>query len=614
MTLAQIREQLIANQIEQAETTNSVEALTKVMVDRFKLEDRNKLDSLEDKLERKKGGGPKTLPRKQEQQRDPFDFSGLLGRLGLPALAALGASLTGFDDAIKALRIPSILSSIRTSFNSIVKAFDNIKLRALNVVGFLDGIKLPDMPKLPDIPRISITYPESWTNFGTRVSDAIRAALPTMDDIKLKMPKIPLTSLSTFYDNVKLRIGNIFPSFDEIKLKLPTIKLPEIDIPKMPEFKFPEMPKFNIMGADGKPFKFPEFNIPDALKNLKMPDFSAVTTVLKGADGTGGVLGFFSWVGDMVAKIPGLKSIARLVGGPITQAIISVIDFFVGFYKGFTEVEYDADGNEVVKSIGEKILGGLEGGLDGVLKGVVDAFQLVLVDLPSFLLKKMGVDTKWLDNIDLWGIVSPLWEFIKAIPKFIFSKEYRDEQIARLKTEWEAAGGLAGIFWTIWDGITELMSNALEGLPSISEITNSLIAKLPRGLRPDTEAEKRADAMLAREELQNKIALEQDRIDRSNEGINEYTGLESSGVRRSQNKIAQWTRLLDQMPDLSALPLDNDLAVAQAQALLNAGAGNQPIIVNNNDNSINSSQTSQSQATYASPHSAVDTSLPATVN
>lgn len=614
MTLAQIREQLIANQIEQAETTNSVEALTKVMVDRFKLEDRNKLDSLEDKLERKKGGGPKTLPRKQEQQRDPFDFSGLLGRLGLPALAALGASLTGFDDAIKALRIPSILSSIRTSFNSIVKAFDNIKLRALNVVGFLDGIKLPDMPKLPDIPRISITYPESWTNFGTRVSDAIRAALPTMDDIKLKMPKIPLTSLSTFYDNVKLRIGNIFPSFDEIKLKLPTIKLPEIDIPKMPEFKFPEMPKFNIMGADGKPFKFPEFKIPDALKNLKMPDFSAVTTVLKGADGTGGVLGFFSWVGDMVAKIPGLKSIARLVGGPITQAIISVIDFFVGFYKGFTEVEYDADGNEVVKSIGEKILGGLEGGLDGVLKGVVDAFQLVLVDLPSFLLKKMGVDTKWLDNIDLWGIVSPLWEFIKAIPKFIFSKEYRDEQIARLKTEWEAAGGLAGIFWTIWDGITELMSKALEGLPSISEITNSLIAKLPRGLRPDTEAEKRADAMLAREELQNKIALEQDRIDRSNEGINEYTGLESSGVRRSQNKIAQWTRLLDQMPDLSALPLDNDLAVAQAQALLNAGAGNQPIIVNNNDNSINSSQTSQSQATYASPHSAVDTSLPATVN
>lgn len=614
MTLAQIREQLVANQMEQAETTNSVEALTKVMVDRFKLEDRGKLDSLEDKLERKKGGGPKTLPRKQEQQRDPFDFSGLLGRLGLPALMALGASLSGFDDAIKALRIPSILSSIRTSFNSIVKAFDNIKLRALNVIGFLDGIKLPDMPKLPDIPKVSITYPESWTKFGTRVSDAIRAALPTMDDIKLKIPKIPLTSLSTFYDNVKLRIGNIFPSFDDIKLRLPTIKLPEIDIPKMPEFKFPELPRFNIMGADGKPFKFPEFKIPDALKNLKMPDFSAVTTVLKGADGTGGVLGFFSWVGDMVAKIPGLKSIARLVGGPITQAIISVIDFFVGFYKGFTEVEYDADGNEIVKSMADKILGGLEGGLDGVLKGIVDAFQLVLVDLPSFLLNKMGVDTTWLDNVDLWSIVSPLWEFIKAIPKFIFSKEYRDEQIARLKTEWEAAGGLTGIFWTIWDGITELMSNALEGLPSISEITNSLIAKLPRGLRPDTEAEKRADAMLAREELQNKIALEQDRIDRSNEGINEYTGLESSGVRRSQNKIAQWTRLLEQMPDLSALPLDNDLAVAQAQALLNAGAGNQPIVVTNIDNSDNSSQTSQSQVAFANPASTVDSSLPATVD
>lgn len=614
MTLAQIREQLVANQMEQAETTNSVEALTKVMVDRFKLEDRGKLDSLEDKLERKKGGGPKTLPRKQEQQRDPFDFSGLLGRLGLPALMALGASLSGFDDAIKALRIPSILSSIRTSFNSIVKAFDNIKLRALNVIGFLDGIKLPDMPKLPDIPKVSITYPESWTKFGTRVSDAIRAALPTMDDIKLKIPKIPLTSLSTFYDNVKLRIGNIFPSFDDIKLRLPTIKLPEIDIPKMPEFKFPELPRFNIMGADGKPFKFPEFKIPDALKNLKMPDFSAVTTVLKGADGTGGVLGFFSWVGDMVAKIPGLKSIARLVGGPITQAIISVIDFFVGFYKGFTEVEYDADGNEIVKSMADKILGGLEGGLDGVLKGIVDAFQLVLVDLPSFLLNKMGVDTTWLDNVDLWSIVSPLWEFIKAIPKFIFSKEYRDEQIARLKTEWEAAGGLTGIFWTIWDGITELMSNALEGLPSISEITNSLIAKLPRGLRPDTEAEKRADAMLAREELQNKIALEQDRIDRSNEGINEYTGLESSGVRRSQNKIAQWTRLLEQMPDLSALPLDNDLAVAQAQALLNAGAGSQPIVVTNIDNSNNSSQTSQSQVAFANPASTVDSSLPATVD
>ena len=613
MTLAQIREQLVANQMEQAETTNSVEALTKVMVDRFKLEDRSKLDSLEDKLERKKGGGPKALPRKQEQQRDPFDFSGLLGRLGLPALVALGASLTGFDDAIKALRIPSILSSIRTSFNSIVKAFDNVKLRALNVVSFLDNIKLPDMPKLPDIPRIAITYPESWTKFGTRVSDAIRAALPTMDDIKLKIPKVPLTSLSTFFERVQLRIGNIFPSFDDIKLKLPTIKLPEIDLPKMPEFKFPDMPKFGLVGADGKPFKFPEFTIPDGLKNLRMPDFSAVTTVLKGADGTGGVLGFFSWVGDMVARIPGLRSIARLVGGPITQAIISVIDFFVGFYKGFTEVELDADGNEVVRSISDKILGGLEGGLDGVLKGIVDAFQLVLVDLPSFLLNKMGVDTTWLDNVDLWSIVSPLWEFIKGIPKFIFSKEYRDEQIARLKTEWEAAGGLAGIFWTIWDGITELMSNALDGLPSISDITASLVAKLPRGLRPDTEEEKRADAMAARLELQEKIDNERERIARSEAGSNEYTGFEGAGRQRSQNQIAQWERLLNAMPELSRVPLDEDLAIAQAQAILNRGA-TAPQITQIIDNSSSNTQNSQSQATFASPASTVDTSLPATVN
>ena len=659
ITLETLKQQLIANNEEQIATTDSVAALTKVFIDRFKLEDRQRLDELEASMEGKKRvrAPSPSSPNSKEPAGGGFDLSDLMNRFALPAVVALAASMAGFDAAIKALRIPAILTSIRTALNAIKTTFDNLKTKALS---FVDRLKLI---KFPDLPRLTVTFPESWTKLGTTMTNAIKAALPTLDDLKLRMPKLTIPSITTFYDNLKLRVGNIFPSLDDLKLKLPKITLPDFDMPKFPRITFPEMPKlalpslttfydnlklrvgnifptlddlklklpkialpdfdmpkfpkitfpdmpkFSFLGADGKPFKFPSFAVPDALKNLKMPDFSAVSRVLKGVDGTSGILGFFSWIGTTIANIPGLKSIARLVGGPVTQAIISLIDFFVGFYKGFTTPELDADGNEIVRTFGDRMLDGVEGGLDGVLKGIVAAFQLVLVDLPKWLLGKMGVDTSWLAEIDLWSIVSPIWEFMKAIPKFLFSREYRDEQIARVKTEWEAAGGLSGIFWTLWDGISTLISNAMDSLPSVREVSQSLIARLPRSLRPDTDAELRADANAKRYELEDKIAEERARIARSRSGVDEYQFFEAGGIQQSERDIARHLRAIERLNNgILALPVASELTAAQQAA--NELKAQSTIIINNIDQSNNSRQNSSSQSSFTAPASAVDNSLP----
>ena len=286
-SLEKVQEQLQFLNKEQANTTDSIMALHNTFMLRFKMEDRNKLDELEALKEAsgKGSGGAQARADKAKNKGKGFNLAfnplDMLRGAALPALVALGASLTGFDDAIKALKIPDYLSSIRTSLKSVASTFELMKTRATKLV-----------------------------------------------------------------DSVK------------------KIKLPEIDL------KFPKMPDFKLVDKDGKPFKFPKFEVPDTLKNLKFPNLEGVKAFFVGTEAGGGVFGFFNGLVDMVGKIPGAATIARLVGGPVTQAIVSIIDFFQGFYKGFTEVEYDKDGNAITKSFGERMMAGLEGGVDGVLKAV----------------------------------------------------------------------------------------------------------------------------------------------------------------------------------------------------------------------------------------------------
>ena len=653
MSLEDVKAQLEHQNREQERTTDSVEALRTMFMERFKMEDRGKLDELE-ALKESKGKGSKGAPQRRDKAKAEsgrglnlaFDPLALLSGAALPALVALGASLTGFDAAIKALKIPDYISSISRALTSVSDMFTKMNTKATDLVDKIKIIRLPKLPEI-DIPKLKVTMPDSWSTLGTKITTAIGDALPKVEDIKI--PKIK------------------FPDFPDITAKFP--KMPEFELPRIPEIKVPEkittffdsirsfnqslvdfvapkVPKVDLINKDGTKFKFPEFKIPEGLKNIKFPDMSGVKTFFVGTEAGGGVVGFLTKAAEMVGKIPGVSMVARIVGGPVTQAIISIIDFFVGFYKGFTETELDADGNEIVRSFGDKLMDGLEGGVDGVFKGITDGVQLLFLDIPKWILKKLGFDMSWMDGFDLWDdFVSPVWEVIKAIPKFIFSAEYRKEQMDKVKAKWEEAGGIVGIAMSIYDTIVEVVNNALESLPSPSELAEKLVSSLPKWMRPDTVEEQRADlqadlaqaikdrdaatpqaerGMFSVGKSREAFQLDVDRIKRQLEELPEaarggYTNPLSSAlgslIKIHPNELVL---PLDSTPEGKALSKLSKVLNVTSSEMQNAqreyssmSGTSMPTVINNIvDNSTKQSSSIQNRSSFTAPPVTVDASLP----
>ena len=629
MTLKELRDQLVANNEEQIATTDSVAALTKVMVDRFKLEDRNKLDDME-KLYESRRAPSTSKSRAPAAAGGGFDFSDLLNRFALPALVALGASMTGLDAAIKALKIPDYTKSITKSIDRIGNGFRVLSDK-------FDTLRLRFMLWGDEIKKIS---------------------LPTLEDIKARIPKITLPeSVTQFVDNIRTRIGNIFPSMDDIKARLPKMSIPIPDAVKN--------------------FEIPRVAIPDAIKNLEMPDMTPLKNFLVGTEAGGGVFGFLkntlTFATDLISKTPGLKFAFRLVGGPVTQALVSLFDFFTGFYKGFVgdlEPKYDEFGDIIPddRSMMAKVFDGLEGGIDGVLKGIIEGVQLLFIEIPKWILENLGVDMSWMDNFSLWDdIVSPVWEVIKGIPKFIFSAEYRKEQMDKVKAAWDEAGGFTGIANDIWDTITGALAGALEFLPTPSELYNKLMSYLPDWMQPEGDNEELArlqerqaeqKAQLgAVAESQGKQITELTPEDFQRHYNNPQAGFGAAArIQAYADREARIAELLSDLPE-GALggytnPLSSKLgslmkihpnelivplgstpegqALTKLSKVLNTTASDMqnaqranaqmaqsiPTVINNivNDSSVRTSQNVQNRSSFATPVSAVDTSLPVQLN
>lgn len=697
MTLKELRDQLVANNEEQIATTDSVEALTKVMVDRFKLEDRNKLDDMEKLYESRRA--PKTTKsRAPAAAGGGFDFSDLLNRFALPALVALGASLTGLDAAIKALKIPDYIRTIRKAIDSIGNGFralsskfDTLRLRFMLWGDELRKINIPTLEDIKArIPRI--TLPESVTQFVDNIRTRIGNIFPSLDDIKTRMPRLALPlAYTTFIDNVSTRMSNIIPSLDDIKTRLPKILLPAtwttfIDnvstrvsdiIPSLDDIKA-RLPRITIPIPDAvRNFEMPRFAIPDAIRNLEMPDMTPLKNFLVGTQEGGGVFGFLkntlSFATDLISKTPGLKFAFRLVGGPVTQALVSLFDFFTGFYRGFVgdlEPQYDEFGNIIPdsRSMMDKVFDGIEGGFDGLLKGIVDGVQLLFIEIPKWILSKLGVDMSWMDNFDLWDdIISPVWEVIKGIPKFIFSPEYRREQMDKVKAAWDEAGGFTGIANSIWDTITGALAGALEFLPTPSELYEKLMSYLPDWMRPEgnneelarlqeQQADQRAQ-LSAVAESQGKNIVDLAPVDFQRHHGNQQAGYGARArIRAYMDREERIAELLSELPE-GALggftnPLSSKLgslmkihpnelivplgstpegqALTKLSKVLNTTASDMqnaqranaemsqsiPTVINNivNDSSVRTSQNVQNRSSFATPVSAVDTSLPVQLN
>jgi|TARA_B100000035_G_scaffold314327_1_gene330310 hypothetical protein len=370
MNLDIISSQLRENRSAQEDTTHEVKMLTSLVRKQILQDQRDRMDALdkEDAVQQKtatriqnESGGGGGLP---PLIGNLLSFlRGLAGPLGLVAIA----ELTDTDAYLRALGLPRLLKGTKNVLSGIANIFDSVRNFKLPKVDFkfADGKIIP--LKFPQLPKIS---------FATFAGKIINADNP----LKFKIPKFPKVS---FADS----LGKIFNAGEPIKFKLPELKLPE--------FKIPEL-KINDES----------FKILDKVKAI-------IGTTAEGAEGGKGLLGFFGRVFKLLDPVlKPLKFVLKTALRPFTQIILTVVDFVKGFYDGFTGEEGD---------LSDKVLAGLEGGFLGVVKGITEAFDLLFINIPAWLLEKMGFTNvaEVLRGFSLTDLVDPVWNGIKGIVSFV---------------------------------------------------------------------------------------------------------------------------------------------------------------------------------------------------
>ena len=451
----------------QTETTKSVDDLTGVLVRKF-----FGGDSLEDKIEgsSKTGGttgaGISKALEKTTGSNSLGDLASLYGALRLltsPLGIATLASLTGFDAAIKALDLPRLVKNAKASLTALgtsLKSITEFKLPKLPKITFEDGswgkIKLPQIP----IPRFITSAGEAIGEFidfkirlpvinfvdaaGTKISDFI--------DYKIKLPVINFvdaagTKIADFIDyKIKLPVinfvddaGKAITNFIDFKIKLPAINFIDDAGKFIDNIKFKlSVPAISFLNQAGDKISKIDLKVPEIPKigflsavgdyvskiDLELPKFPKISFGV-GEDGVSiaeKFAGAFGKVTDFLDKAYGflkpllkpIELVLKTVLRPFTQILISVIDFVTGFYDGFTSEEEGA-------TFGEKLIAGIEGGLLGVVKGITEAFDLLFITIPAWLLEKFGMENaaEILRGFSFTDMVDPVWNGIKNVVRFV---------------------------------------------------------------------------------------------------------------------------------------------------------------------------------------------------
>lgn len=321
-------------------------------------------------------------------------FPGLALPTGIAAITsgiiAVGASLTGLDDALRGAFIVKTLGQVGIAIKDTVKAI------SIAVTDFKNGIK----------------------NFGTNLKnvfvfddDAKKAFTGFVDDLRLRF--------MIFADDTKKSFNANLTEFDKTILKFPgTITGAIGDIftaakasilTTIPESSGTMTTKVSDTLKPVTGFFTSIFdNLSGLGKLLPTINFEAVKAIFVGAEGTGGLFGFLSKIFGFLSplKTP-IEFLLKTALRPFTQILLSVVDFVVGFFKGFKA----EDGTFL-----EKLTAGLEGGIKGVIKGFTQAIDMIFIEFPAWILKTLGF-TKISDNLKkykLTDLVDPIYDAIKA--------------------------------------------------------------------------------------------------------------------------------------------------------------------------------------------------------
>ena len=365
MALKSVTEELGKLKNAQDDTTVAIKEVQQTLQAQLDMEKSKRLDDAEARLEAKKvtsastrrGGGARL-----DQSRNPFGGLALFPGAGLvvPGLVAIAASITGFDDAIKALKIPDQLKTLKTALTS-VKAALTIDLKDL---------------KLPE--KFKITLPEGFTKTLDSITDGLGKFVP----------------------------------------------------------------------------------------------------------GGGGLFGM----------LKGLGTFLDTIGGPVLRALkflalplqpfLTLVDFIVGFYKGFTGKDYvydTATGKliETQKGIGERIMDGIEGGLLGIVEGIAGAFELLFIRIPQKLAEYFGFDgiAEILRGFSLVDMVEPIWNGIKKSFNDYFGPLENGE--SRLRKIFDAA----------YEDLVNTFKMLFDFIPSFQELKQGFLNIMPDWFRSAFESD-----------------------------------------------------------------------------------------------------------------------------
>ena len=317
-----------------------------------------------------------------------------LGALGA-TVAGIAASMTDLDEAFKALRVGQIAKSLLATskaFNTRALSFiDSVKDFGKGLKTF--GTNLKNLLIIPDETKTAFkNIPRNFTQglfkmLGLGVDG--KPVVTTPEGVKSFSNT--LKAIRTSISNFLKPVTDIF-SGTEGESKISKAIKPITDFFDGLSTKFASVAKY-----------FPTINF-EALKGL-----------FGSADEGTGIIGFFSKIFSVLDPL--LKPFKYVIGlalRPIFQIVLTAIDFFVGFYEGFTKDKGD---------LLEKLKSGFEGGIKGVIKGFTEAIDLLFIKIPAFFAEKLGFEeaAKKLKTFSLTALVDPAWEAIKNFFKEAFT-------------------------------------------------------------------------------------------------------------------------------------------------------------------------------------------------
>jgi hypothetical protein len=346
------------------------------------------------------------------------------GNLGFLFGTALLIEALDLDAWMKAIRLPQTIKTIKDFIKSIVKFGDGFSDVLKSIRAFDFGRLFPKITIDVETPKWITDIKTSVKAFGENLNTKLQNLIPETP----KWVTNVKTSVTAFGENLDTKVKSLIP-----------------ETPKTPKWVTDVKTSVTAFGTKIANFiKSIKIEMPDILKDIKIPGLSSLKqflfgaeTAVDGAKATGGIFSIFRGLAGIADTLIGpLKPLLKIfkLGArsiPVVGQLISLFDFIGGFMKGFAgEDEFDEDGELVkkasdrsfMKTIGE----GIEGGLLGVIKGITEGIDLLLKEVPVWILKQLGfkktaeqLDAFWEKNGGLTSFIEPIWNWIKDIPKML---------------------------------------------------------------------------------------------------------------------------------------------------------------------------------------------------